>query len=606
MSKSSFIVLMAVVLLIGAALTLGACGEGANKGQNVTSATETTVSIKEMSFNPHTIIIATGTTVTWVNDDNTNHSLTSKDGWFNSETMEPGDSFDFEFDKPGTISYNCKVHPEMEGIVVVQPGGGIAPKLFKDADVNGAYRDSCSGCHGPNREGATGVALVPQRLSQDDAYYFDIIKNGKPGTVMPEHKQIYSDEELWALVGYIRSKPDAKSLEWGLDKMKETRKVVIKPEKLIKTPNHKGNLDNLMLITERETSGIAVMDGDTHTLLGSISASYRAHGYTMHPTDKRWAYNVGRDGWLMKIDLYSLRVAIKIRVGLDSRGIAISDNGKYVIVGNYIPNSAVILDADTLEPIKEIITEGKNPQGEFVKSRVCITSDVSPDLVGPYFILALKEAGQLWRIDWSKTEFPIDKIEDVGNILHDGFLSFDNERFYIASQTDNWMAIADVRNWKLVKKLETGKKPHPGSGAVWSANGKEYGATVHIGEGMVTIWDLGNNEIVAQIPTSGPGLFIRAAENNPYVWADCTFGKPSNEIYAIDKQTFKVAHVIREGTKTVHPELTVDGKFVYISDWQENKVRVYNAYTFKKVAEVQVNTPTGIFNTSRRHEKLGH
>jgi nitrite reductase (NO-forming)/hydroxylamine reductase len=286
--------------------------------------------------------------------------------------------------------------------------------------------------------------------------------------------------------------------------------------------------------------------------------------------------------------------------------LAISDDGKWLIVGNYIPNSAVILNADTLEPVKEITTEGKNPQGEFVKSRVCITSDVSPKLAGPYFVLALKEAGQMWRIDWSKPDFPIDKVEDVGNILHDGFLNTDNTMFYIASQTDNWMAVIDVKNWKLVKKIPTGKKPHPGSGAVWKANGKEYGATPHIGEGKVTIWDLSDNEIVAEIPTSGPGLFIRATENNPYVWADCVFGKPSNEIYIIDKSTFKVVKVISEGTKTLHPELTTDGKFVYISDWQENKVRVYNAFTFEKVAESQADSPTGIFNTSRRHETLGH
>ena len=113
--------------------------------------------------------------------------------------------------------------------------------------------------------------------------------------------------------------------------------------------------------------------------------------------------------------------------------LTISDDGRYLIVGNYIPNSAVILDAETLEPLKVIATEGNNPQGAFVQSRVCLASDVSPDKTGPYFNLALKEAGQMWRIDWSQPDFPIDKVEGVGNILHDGFLSPDNNVFYIAS-----------------------------------------------------------------------------------------------------------------------------------------------------------------------------
>jgi nitrite reductase (NO-forming)/hydroxylamine reductase len=232
---------------------------------------------------------------------------------------------------------------------------------------------------------------------------------------------------------------------------------------------------------------------------------------------------------------------------------------------------------------------------------------VSPDKVGPYFILALKEAGQMWRIDYSRPDFPIDKVGGVGNILHDGFLSPDNKFFYIASQKDNWMAVLDVEKWELVDKIATGEVPHPGSGAAWEANGKIYGATVHAGEGKITVWDLDGNQIVAEIETSGPGLFIRAHHNSPYVWADTLFGDPPNRTYVFDTEAFEVVQVIEEGVQTLHPEFTSDGKFVYVSDWQGNVVRVYNAETFEKIAEVgDVTTPTGIFNTSRRNETLGH
>jgi YVTN family beta-propeller protein len=359
----------------------------------------------------------------------------------------------------------------------------------------------------------------------------------------------------------------------------------------------------------REGRGIAVIDGDTHTLLGKVDASYRAHGYTFDPTSDRWAYNVGRDGWLFKIDLYTLKPVRKVKVGLDSRGIAMSDDGRYLIIGNYVPDSAVILDAKTLEPLKVIQTEGNDPDGKFVKSRVCITSDVSPKLVGPYFIIALKEAGQMWRIDWSKPDFPVEKVEGVGHILHDGFLSPDNKRFYIASQIDNWMAVIDVANWKLVDKISTGKTPHPGSGAAWEANDNHvYGATTHAGEGKVTVWDLADDKIAAGIETQGPGLFIRSSDHSPYVWADSMFANPANHIYVFDKNPpFKLVKVIEEGTQPLHPEFTDDGKFVYVADWQENKVRVYNAATFEKIAEIaDIQTPTGIFNTSRRLETLGH
>ena len=134
-----------------------------------------------------------------------------------------------------------------------------------------------------------------------------------------------------------------------------------------------------------------------------------------------------------------------------------------------------------------------------------------------------------------------------------------------------------------------------------------YGATTHAGEGLVTIWDLTDNEIVARIPTSGPGLFIRTHGQTPYVWADTMFAAIANRIYIIDKESHEVVHVIEEGTQPLHPEMTDDGRFVYIADWQDEVIRVYDAETFARVAVLDgVVTPTGIFNTSRRGERLGH
>jgi nitrite reductase (NO-forming)/hydroxylamine reductase len=574
----------------------------------VAGVTVASVTIISQAFQPHTLIVATGTTVTWQNDDTVAHTVSSGEGWFDSGQLASGKNFVHQFDKPGTFRYRCNNHPSMEGVVIVLPGGAVAPALFGGKELSAAFTDGCGGCHGPNREGGTGPALIPDRLTAKDDDYFDAIKNGRPGTVMPAWGSAgLSDEEIWALVGFIRSEPRAEAVQWKMDQIAASHEVLVEEATLPDEPTHDGNLDSLMLVTEREARSIAVFDGDTHRLLGHIAASYRAHGYAFDPTSDRWAYNVGRDGWLFKIDLYTLQAVTKVRVGLDSRGLAISDDGQYVIVGNYIPDSAVVLDAKTLEPLKVIATEGNNPQGEFVTSRVAITSDVSPEKVGPYFVLALKEAGQMWRIDYSKPDFPIDKVEGVGNILHDGFLSPDNKFFYIASQKDNRMAVIDVANWKLVDKISTGKAPHPGSGAVWEANGKTYGATVHAGEGKITIWDLSNNQIVAEIETSGPGLFIRAHHDSPYVWADTVFGDPPNRIYVFDKATFEEIKVIEEGTQTLHPEFTADGQFVYIADWQGDRVRIYNAETFEKVTEVGgVTTPTGIFNTSRRHETLGH
>lgn len=611
MKNTIKILLLGGVLMIAAALAASLHGSGVSAQEAtpapMSPATEMTVTIANQAFTPHTIVVATGATITWKNDDSMAHTVHSQEGWFDSGNIAPGATFVWQAGKPGTFRYNCDIHPTMEGVVIVLPGGAVAPLPFKGVPVDQVFKDSCGGCHGPNREGATGPALIPERLTEKDDVYFNTIKQGRPGTVMPAWGSLgLSDEEIWALVGYIRSEPNAVDIQWEMDKIAASRKVLVPDSQLPDHPTHNGDLNNLLLVTEREARSIAVIDGDTFTLLGHIAASYRAHGYTFDPTSDRWAYNVGRDGWLFKIDLYTLQAVTQVRVGLDSRGIAISDDGQFVIVGNYTPATAVILNAKTLEPLKVIHTDATDPDGNPVHSRVAIVSDVSPDKVGPYFIIALKEAGQVWRIDWSQPDFPVEKVEKVGHILHDGFLSPDNSRFYVASQRDNWMAVIDVKNWTLVDKISTGKTPHPGSGATWEADGKVYGATVHAGEGKVTIWDLSNDQIVATIPTAGPGLFLRTDEHNPYLWADSVFAAQPNRIYIIDKKTFKLVHVIEEGIQTLHPEFTADGKYVYIADWQGNVVRVYDALTFQKVAEITgVTTPTGIFSVSRRTDTLG-
>lgn len=470
------------------------------------------------------------------------------------------------------------------------------------------FLDSCAGCHGTDRRGATGPALLAERLTQSDEYYFDVIANGKPGTVMPPWSQQLSDEDITTLVEFIRTDTGEGPPQWTFEDVEASHTILTDESELPDAPTHNADVENLMLITEREAQGIAVVDGDSHEFLTKIDASYRAHGYTFSPVDQRWAYNMGRDGWVFKIDLYSLQPVSKVRIGLDARAIAISDDGEYLIAGNYVPTTAVILDADTLEPLKVFEATAANPEGEVVDSRVATILDTSPDLVGPYFLVALKEAGQVWRVDWSQPDFPVTAVSNVGHILHDGFLSPDNHHFYLAAQTDNWMAVIDVETMTVSEKIETGETPHPGSGATWEAGGVEYGATVHAGEGKVTVWNLETNEIAGTVDTAGAGLFIRASHNSPYVWADAVFAEQPNVITVFDKEPpFEVIGVIEEGQRTLHPEFTDDGAFVYVSDWDANVVRVYDAVTLELVAEVpDIVTPTGIFNVARRLETLGH
>jgi plastocyanin len=78
------------------------------------------VTVQNMAFNPATLTIPKGTTVTWTNSDPVAHTVTASGGAFNSGHLNPGQTFSHTFDQAGTFDYQCTYHPYMKGTIVVQ------------------------------------------------------------------------------------------------------------------------------------------------------------------------------------------------------------------------------------------------------------------------------------------------------------------------------------------------------------------------------------------------------------------------------------------------------------------------------------------------------
>ena len=79
------------------------------------------VDISNFAFNPPTLTVKVGTTVTWTNKDSVTHTVTSDSGTLlDSPSIPPGQSFSFTFTSSGTESYHCTIHPMMKGKIVIQ------------------------------------------------------------------------------------------------------------------------------------------------------------------------------------------------------------------------------------------------------------------------------------------------------------------------------------------------------------------------------------------------------------------------------------------------------------------------------------------------------
>ena len=80
------------------------------------------VEIGDFAFAPVQIEVQAGTKVSWGNADPTAHTVTARDGSFDSGTLDPGSEFSNTFEHGGTFRYFCQIHPTMQGAVrVVDP-----------------------------------------------------------------------------------------------------------------------------------------------------------------------------------------------------------------------------------------------------------------------------------------------------------------------------------------------------------------------------------------------------------------------------------------------------------------------------------------------------
>jgi plastocyanin len=102
------------------ALTSAPClAEDAN---NAGAGPVASVSMDHNTFIPGEIIVAPGTTVTWVNDETMPHTVVDLNKGFRSKTLVKDAKFSFTFTTAGDYSHMCSIHPNMKGKVIVKPG----------------------------------------------------------------------------------------------------------------------------------------------------------------------------------------------------------------------------------------------------------------------------------------------------------------------------------------------------------------------------------------------------------------------------------------------------------------------------------------------------
>lgn len=496
-------------------------------------------------------------------------------------------------------------------------GAGFAQTLMpttpQEGEAAALFERHCASCHGQTRLGGTGPALLPEsleRLRRSEAVA--VIQSGRVATQMSGFGEVLKPDQIEALVKWIYT-PVVPSPAWQEADIRASRIQHADAATLPNKPGFEADPMNLFVVVESGDHHVSLLDGDKLAPIARFPSRYALHGGPKFSPEGRFVYFASRDGWISRYDLWNRTLISEVRAGLNTRNVAVSGDGRFVVAANYLPNTLAIFDAD-LKLIKTVAVttrDGKTP------SRVSAVYDATPR---KSFVLALKDIPEIWEMSYDEHAAPVlegyvhdhrmmEAVAEPGfltprrtllsTVLDDFFFTQDYRYVMGASREGAGQVInLDIR--RKVAELPLSGMPHLGSGMTFEREGRTLMASTNLKVGAVTVIDMADWQVVKQIPTRGPGFFIRSHEKSRYAFVDAMMSQESkNILQVIDKQTLEVVKELKvaPGQTLAHVEFTRDGRYALASLWeQDGAIIVYDAQTLEEVKRLPMKKPVGKYN----------
>ncbi len=506
------------------------------------------------------------------------------------------------------------------------PGAALAQSPTGGVDAEALYATHCASCHGPQRLGAMGPALLPENLERlRKPAALQVIREGRIATQMAGFGDKLSAAEIAALADYVYTPPNIAPV-WTEADIRASRVQHVDPSTLPDKPVFAADPLNLFIVVEAGDHHATLLDGDRLEPITRFQTRFALHGGPKFSPDGRYVYFASRDGWISKYDIWNLKMVVEARAGINTRNAAVSADGRYVMVGNYLPHTLVLLDARDLSLLRVIPVQ--DDRGG--TSRVSAVYDAAPR---QSFIAALKDIPEAWEIYYSANPpkiydglvhdyrmgeglaqsgpFPIRRIK-LDDILDDFFFDQKYDHLIGAARDARKGQVINLHVRRKIADIDLPGLPHLGSGITWEHDGRPVMASPNLKSGIVTVVDMKTWTTVKEIPTLGPGFFLRSHENTPYAWVDNFNSKDRNALQVIDKRTLEVVKTLRAkpGETLAHVEFTRDGRYALASLWEtDGALVVYDAATLEEVKRLPMRKPVGkynVYNKITRSEGTSH
>jgi protein NirF len=357
---------------------------------------------------------------------------------------------------------------------------------------------------------------------------------------------------------------------------------------------------DLGVVIERASGSALIVDTSKRTTLARVEGlGDLSHASVVFSRDQRFAFVLGRDGGLTKIDLLTASIAKRVIQAGNAIGGAISDDGTLIAVSNYEPGGVRVFDAETLAQVADIPALGADGKASKTVGLV--------DLPGRRFAYALYDAGEIWIADFAAGGAPaLHKLAGIGKLPYDGNVTPDGRHYLAGLFGEDGVVHVDLWQQPLAadrildgygrgeEKLPVYKMPHLEG---WAAAGDRL-LIPAVGRHELIAVDLRTFREVGRVATYGQPVFAVARPDGRHVWVN--FAHPLNDtIDVVDTLTMQVVHRFKAGPVVLHLEFTPRAHEVWVSVRDADRVVVYDTATFAKKAELPAQKPSGIFFTAR-------
>jgi protein NirF len=375
---------------------------------------------------------------------------------------------------------------------------------------------------------------------------------------------------------------------------------------LLAVPAGAEGIGSRVFVVERESESLAVYDFMERKLLPKriTGLGDLSHATMIFSPDLRYGYLATRGGKLSRIDLEKLERAGEVFTSQSSIDNAISQDGRFIATAEYAPGGVTIIDSRDLRVLKQHRAT-TIVGGETRPSRA--TGIV--DAPGNRFVCVLIEAAEIWVIDASSPDFPIEhRIPTRQRNPYDAMITPDGRYYVVGHIESDRVTVLDlerpeagIREVSLRDPDAEYAKGHPiklPHLASWAVAGRWIFVPL-VGEDRLAVLDRETWRFERSIPLRGHPVYAVRSPTQREVWVSFSGEEDDAYIQVVDVERLAVRDTLRVGRRIYHMDFTPRGSHVLVSANQDEKLFLVDARSHRIDDVVELRSPSGIFGVWR-------